>query len=149
MMIDRFWGTYFGASVDSATLVEYLDTKGEIIPVSEIFTDLGLDALAGDYTQAELDAGGFHFDAAFHVVADLAVLLIESKETGRFNLARIGGARDRMMRIDAGMKENIQITQALKYFSLMPEEHSIAADYDDDALDEFGNLCEELRLLLD
>lgn len=154
MIIDKYWGRFFGDSADSATLVAYLDAKDkEILEVSEIFADLGIDKLAGNYTDARLDATvdgvDYHFDQVFPVIMDLSVLLLESKTTRRFNLARIGGPKDRNMRVDAGPKENTQITTALKYFALMPEEHAIAEQFDEDDWYEIGNLCEEIRASLD
>ncbi len=153
MMIDRYWGRFFGSTIDSAVLLDYLDLKDEVVSLTEIFADLGLDQLSGNFTEAQLNTvvlgRKYHFDSAFQVILDLSVLLLESKRVGRFNLARVGGARSRMMRIDTEPKENIQITQALKYFALMPEEHAIAAGMDDDELFELGDLCEELRLQLD
>ena len=153
MMIDRYWGRFFGSAADSAVLLDYLDLKDEVVTATEIFAELGLDQLSGDFTTACLDATvmgrKYHFDSAFQVVLDLAVLILESKQVGCFNLASVGGARSRMMRIDIAAKENTQITQALKYFSLMPEAHAIAETLDDDELFELGDLCEELRLQLD
>lgn len=153
MMIDRYWGRFFGATPDSAILLEYLDLKDEVVTATEIFADLGLDQLSGNFTEAHLDTTvlgrQYHFDSAFQVILDLSVLILESKQAGCFNLARVGGARSRMMRIDIAAKENTQITQALKYFALMPEEHVIAQELDDDELFELGDLCEELRAQLD
>ncbi|AKK04926.1 Immunity protein 41 [Corynebacterium mustelae] len=153
MKIDQYWGTYFGESADSATFVRYLDVKPEVVSATEIFTDLGLDLLKGNFTEsgchATIGEEEFSFDSAFRVILDLSVLLIESKSVGRFNLARIGGARSRMMRIDPTPKENVQITQALKYFSLMPEAFAVAEEFDEDQLYELGNLCEEIRHQLD
>lgn len=158
MIIDKYWGRYFGDSPDSAVLVAYLDDKGEeILDVADIFRDLGLEELHGNYTDAQLDADvatpagekHYHFDHAFQVIMDLSVLLLESKSTRRFNLARVGGADDRFMRIDSQPKHNTQITTALKYFALMPEEHAITERFEDDDWDEVGNLCEEIRGQLD
>ncbi|CAB0550666.1 hypothetical protein CIP107534_00595 [Corynebacterium diphtheriae] len=94
MIIDQYWGKYFGDSADSQRLAQYLAGKNrEVLPTSEIFQDFQLAQLSGNYTQASLDGAGWHFDSAFQFVIDLAVLVLESKKVGRFSIARIGARR--------------------------------------------------------
>ncbi|MDO4762616.1 MAG: imm68 putative immunity domain-containing protein [Corynebacterium sp.] len=153
MMIERYWGRFFGEHTDSQELVRYLDTLPEVCTLEEIFTQSGLKNLGGDLTAGSIDftvgENTFHAEYAFLWLLDVAVLLLESKRVGRFNLARIRGARSRMMRIDSSPKEFVQLTQAMKYFSLDPYEFSCAQLWDEDELDELCNLCEEIRVQLD
>lgn len=86
MIIDTYWGKFFGDSADSRTLTQYLDSKSEVLTIEEIFQDFHLDELHGNYTEASLDGAGFHFDSAFQLVLDLSVLILESKKVGRLTL---------------------------------------------------------------
>lgn len=153
MIIDQYWGHYFGDSPDSIVLVNYLDTKNTEVDLIKIFADLRLDELAGDYTTADItttvDGITYHFNSAFQVILDLSVLLLESRRVGAFDLARIGGPNSRLLCITAESHESVQITTALKYFALMPERHRLADNLDEDQRYELGNLCEEIRGQLD
>ncbi|AEG81015.1 hypothetical protein AY498_10580 [Corynebacterium ulcerans] len=148
MIIDTYWGRFFGDSADSRTLTQYLDSKSEVVTIEEIFQDFHLDELHGNYTEASLDGAGFHFDSAFQVVLDLSVLILESKKVGRFNLARIGGPHDRMMRIDATSERILPLAIALKHYALSPEDYRLE-HIDEADWYELGNLCEEVRAQLD
>lgn len=149
MFIDQYWGEVSAAAQhDAQALVDYLGSKSEeIVAVADIFSDLGLTDLAGNFTGGELDAGPdsgpAHFSYTYNPVLVLAVLLLESKKVGRFNLARVGGKQDRMMRIDADPKTHTQITTALKYFALSPEDHEAAQSYEEPY--DVADLSEELR----
>ncbi|AKE40636.1 Uncharacterised protein [Corynebacterium kutscheri] len=154
MIIDRYWGTYFGAADESTELVRYLEHTGvEVLAMEKIFVDLGLDQRAGNYIAGGLDAhlagADFHFDSAFQVIMDLSVLALASKKDTGFELSRLGGSHQRVMRIDMGVKENTQVATALKYFALSPEEHEIAERFDADVWYDIGDLCEEIRAQLD
>ncbi|CAB0683831.1 imm68 putative immunity domain-containing protein [Corynebacterium diphtheriae] len=150
MIIDQYWGKYFGDSADSQRLAQYLAGKNrEVLTTSEIFQDFQLAQLSGNYTQASLDGAGWHFDSAFQFVIDLAVLVLESKKVGRFSIARIGGPEDRFMRIDAATDELLPITMALKHYALVPEDYLFSHGIDEDDWYELGNLCEEIRAQLD
>ena len=94
MYIDKYWGDFIGGSDDSLNLVAFLeDLKKEEIPLSEIFTKIGLDKQNWDFRQTveylefthsngvEMD---FHF--AIDVVTDLAAILLECSVSGSVNL---------------------------------------------------------------
>ena len=50
MYIDKYWGNYIGGSDDSLNLVAFLeDQKKEEIPLSEIFSKIGLDKQNWDF----------------------------------------------------------------------------------------------------
>ena len=53
MYIKKYWGNFIGGSDDSLNLVAFLeDQKKEEIPLSEIFTKIGLDKQNwGDFCQ--------------------------------------------------------------------------------------------------
>ena len=50
----KYWNNYIGDSDDSLSLIDYLANKQEeLITLEEIFADLGLDNLDGNFRQAE------------------------------------------------------------------------------------------------
>ena len=54
MYIKKYWGNFIGGSDDSLNLVAFLeDQKKEEIPLSEIFTKIGLDKQNWDFRQTE------------------------------------------------------------------------------------------------
>ena len=88
MYITKYWGSFIGGSDDSLNLVAFLeDQKKEEIPLSEIFSKIGLDKQNWDFRQTveylefthsdgvEMD---FHF--AIDVVTDLAAILLECSD---------------------------------------------------------------------
>ena len=51
---DKYWNNYIGDSDDSLTLVEYLaDKQKKEISLGEIFSDIGLDRLNGDFCRSD------------------------------------------------------------------------------------------------
>ena len=120
----------FGTSDEATALLKHLQQRsGETIDITDVFTELGLDKLSGNYTDTQLEGYG----DAFMVVAALAALIVEEGEV--------------TLHVDA--KEKTQISTALKYFALSPEEHAVAERFDEDDLYEVADLAEELRGQLD
>ena len=53
-IIEKYWDNYIGSTDDSLTLLEYLiDKKKTEISLSEIFADIGLDKLNGDFRETK------------------------------------------------------------------------------------------------
>lgn len=151
-MIETYWGNYFGTwTPDSATLIEYLATKTPKVELHEIFHELGLEALNGNYTDAELDATiagvRYHFTNAFHVILDLSILLAQSNTNG-LDLASVGKQSAEIVIVPSS-KESTQITQALKYFTLMPEAYRFSESLSEEDVQVLEDLVEEVRLKLD
>lgn len=122
--------TTFGTSDEAKALIKHVkERSGETIDVTALFAELGLDKLSGNYTDTHLEGYG----DAFMVVAALATLIVEKGEV--------------KLRVDA--KESTQISTALKYFALSPEEHAVAERFEEDDLYEVADLAEELRGQLD
>ena len=120
----------FGTSDEATALREHLQQRsGETIDVTEVFTELGLDKLSGNYTDTRVEGYG----DAFMVVAALATLIVQKGEV--------------VLHVDA--KEKTQISTALKHFALSPEEYAVAQRFDEDDLYEVADLAEELRGQLD
>ncbi len=122
--------SYFGTSDEAKDLIAHLEkAAASPIEVHDLFAELGLDTLSGNYTDTEIDG----FGDAFMVVAALSALIVESQ--------------DFTFHVDS--KENSQINTALKYFALSPEDHAVADRFDEDDLSEFADLSEQLRGKLD
>ncbi|BAC17426.1 hypothetical protein HMPREF0290_1114 [Corynebacterium efficiens YS-314] len=120
----------FGTSDEATALLKHLQQRsGETVDVTDVFTELGLDKLSGNYTDTQVEGYG----DAFMVVAALAALIVGEGEV--------------TLHVDA--KEKTQISTALKYFALSPEEHAVAERFDEDDLYEVADLAEELRGQLD
>ena len=120
----------FSTSDEATALNTYLqEHSGGTIDVGELFGELGLDKLSGNYTDAQIDGYG----DAFMLVAALATVIAEKKETN--------------LHVDS--KEKTQISTALKYFALSPEEHVVAQRFAEDDLYEVADQAEELRGQLD
>ena len=102
---DNYWNNYIGDSDDSLTLVEYLaDKQKGRISLSEIFSDIGLDKLDGNFRQHEepLSVILTHVDTdygepyaefyyAINPLADLAALLLECRVSGSVDLYELFG----------------------------------------------------------
>ena len=102
---DKYWNNYIGYTDDSLTLVEYLAAKNqEEIALGEIFSDIGLDKLNGDFrqtgepltvvmanTESDYEEPEISFYYAIDLIADLAALLLECKMNESVNLCELAG----------------------------------------------------------
>ena len=87
MYIKKYWGNYIGDTDDSLTLMDYLQAKQKAeISLEEIFSDLGLDKLHGNFQEHEepltfsnSEGWEMEFYFAIDLIADLAALLLECK----------------------------------------------------------------------
>ena len=87
----KYWNNYIGDSDDSLTLLEYLANKQEeTITLEEVFSDLGLEALDGDFrhpeepitTSINIPEAGIEdlyvdFYFAINIILDLAAMRME------------------------------------------------------------------------
>ncbi|NLF90933.1 MAG: hypothetical protein GX570_06260 [Corynebacterium marinum] len=144
--VRTYWNTYFGRTPEAHALVEHIAGMNfGTVEVHAVFADLGLDGLSGNYTDTEIDG----FGDAFLVVAALAVLVAETRAAGSTDLGDVGGPAGQRVAVHVESKENTQISTALKYFALSPDDHAAEARFDEDELTEFADLCEQLRGRLD
>ena len=136
MYIKKYWGNFIGGSDDSLNLVAFLvDQKKEEIPLSEIFTKIGLDKQNWDFRQTveylefthsdgvEMD---FHF--AIDVVTDLAAILLECSVSGSVNLQDLDeyNTSSRRIRITATPEEHDAMNKALADFAQNPMEYDLS-----------------------
>ena len=132
----KYWGNFIGGSDDSLNLVAFLeDQKQEEIPLSEIFTKIGLDKQNWNFRQTvgylefthsdgvEMD---FHF--AIDVVTDLAAILLECSVSGSVNLQDLDeyNTPARRVRITATPEEHDAMNKALADFVHAPLEYDLS-----------------------
>ena len=155
MYIKKYWGNFIGGSDDSLNLVAFLvDQKKEEIPLSEIFTKIGLDKQNWDFRQTveylefthsdgvEMD---FHF--AIDVVTDLAAILLECSVSGSVNLQDLDeyNTSSRRNRITATPEEHDAMIKALADFAQNPMEYDLSEMMDDEEIHEMARDVEALR----
>ena len=155
MYIKKYWGNFIGGSDDSLNLVAFLvDQKKEEIPLSEIFTKIGLDKQNWDFRQTveylefthsdgvEMD---FHF--AIDVVTDLAAILLECSVSGSVNLQDLDeyNTSSRRIRITATPEEHDAMDKALADFVHAPLEYDISEMMGEDEITDMASQVEMLR----
>ena len=155
MYIKKYWGNFIGGSDDSLNLVAFLeDQKKEEIPLSEIFSKIGLDKQNWDFRQTveylefthsdgvEMD---FHF--AIDVVTDLAAILLECSVSGSVNLQDLDeyNTSSRRIRITATPEEHDAMDKALADFVHAPLEYDISEMMGEDEITDMASQVEMLR----
>ena len=155
MYIKKYWGNFIGGSDDSLNLVAFLeDQKKEEIPLSEIFTKIGLDKQNWDFRQTveylefthsdgvEMD---FHF--AIDVVTDLAAILLECSVSGSVNLQDLDeyNTPSRRIRITATPEEHDAMNKALADFAQNPLEYDLSEMMNDEEIQKMARDVEALR----
>ena len=155
MYIKKYWGNFIGGSDDSLNLVAFLeDQKKEEIPLSEIFSKIGLDKQNWDFRQTveylefthsdgvEMD---FHF--AIDVVTDLAAILLECSVSGSVNLQDLDeyNTPASRIRITATPEEHDAMNKALADFVHAPLEYDLSEMMDNEEIQEMARDVEALR----
>ena len=155
MYIKKYWGNFIGGSDDSLNLVAFLeDQKKEEIPLSEIFSKIGLDKQNWDFRQTveylefthsdgvEMD---FHF--AIDVVTDLAAILLECSISGSVNLQDLDeyNTPARRIRITATPEEHDAMNKSLADFVHAPLEYDLSEMMGEDEITDMAYQVEMLR----
>ena len=160
---DKYWNNYIGDTDDSLTLAAYLaDKNKEEISVGEIFSDIGLDKLNGDFRQHEdpltvdcpnedsdYEVPYVEFYYAIDIITDLAALLLECKISGSVNLCELfGGDLETAVpdvRITATFEEHEMMNKTLKDFVSAPLKYNLSEMCSEEEILEMATVCEELR----
>ncbi len=155
MYIKEYWGNYIGGTDDSLNLVAYLEDKQKKeLSLSEIFADLGLNKLAGDFTKTAVPLEFTHsngvctdFHFAIDVVTDLAALLLESKKSGGVNLHDLDeyDTPDFVVRITATPEERELMNRTLRHFATDPLSYDLSELVPEGDMREMAEICERLR----
>lgn len=155
MHIEKYMSLVIGSD-DSLLFLDYLKEKQkEEISLEEIFSDIGLDKLHGDFRNPDtvlelVDEEGwtmeFHF--AIDLIMNIAALLLECRVSGSVDLCELCEEEDienGMIRITATPEEHQLINKILKDFSTEPFAYDISEMMLEDEMKETADLCEELR----
>lgn len=160
---DVYWNNYIGDTDDSLSLVMYLaDKQKEKISVEEIFSDIGLDKLNGDFRQHEealtavlenqetdYDELYVEFYYTIDLITDLAALLLECKENGSVNLCELAGddleTNVPDVCITATPEEYKLIDKALTDFVSEPLAYDLSEMCSEEDMMEMAAICENLR----
>ena len=146
----RYWNHYIGDTDDSLTLAAYLADKGKKeISLAEIFSDIGLDKLKGDFhgsdepLEVALTKGDSsdqeevyaEFYYGISVLADLAALLLECRVNGCVDLRELAG-------------DDLEEEVSHICITATPEEHSlinkVLGDFVSDPLSyDLSDMCPE------
>ncbi len=150
---NKYWNNYIGDTDDSLTLVAYLaDKNKEEISLEEIFSDIGLDKLNGDFREhdvpltvvltnmeSDYEEPYIEFYYAIDLITDLAALLLECKVNGSINLCELFG-------------DDLEINVSNVYITAKPEEHKLVnkalTDFVSAPLDyDLSEMCPEEDML--
>ena len=159
---DKYWNNYIGDTDDSLTLVEYLaDKRKEEISLAEIFSDLGLDKLNGNFCQHDEplaavlendeseDEPYVEFYYAVDLIMDLAALLLECKVNGSVNLCELAGydleTNVPDICIRATPEEHKLMNKALMDFVSEPAAYDVSEMCPEEEMLETAEICEKLR----
>lgn len=145
-------------SDDTLLLVEYLAQKQtEEISLTEIFSDIGLNQLNGNFKNTDVALEVTFpddFEAEFHYAIDLivylAALLLECKQSGSVDLGELSDEWEEpcALRITATPEEYKMLNRALKEFADAPVEYDISEMMSEDELAEMAAAAEEIRQAL-
>lgn len=158
---DTYWDHWIGDTDDSLTLVEYLAGKQkERIPFGELFSEIGLDRLNGDFrqheeplavawTQGEQEEMEAEFHYAILVIADLAALLLECRVSGSVNLNELAGQSLETdvpkLSVTATPEEHKLLNEALKDFVSDPMAYDLSEMESEEDMLKLAGVCEALR----
>lgn len=148
-------GYIFGTD-DSLLFLDYLVEKQKIeISLGEIFSDIGLDKLNGDFQNTDIslevvDEEGFEmeFHYAIDLIINLAALLLECKVTGSIDMYELcddDELENGNIRITATPEEHQLINKALKDFLAAPLDYDLSEMVDEDEMKEMAEIGEEIR----
>lgn len=160
---NNYWNHYIGDTDDSLTLVEYLaDKKKKEIPLGEIFSDIGLDKLNGDFrnhdeplttdlsnVESDYEETYMEFYFAIDVITDLAALMLECKVNGSVNLCELFGGDLKTsvpdICITATPEEHEQMNKALMDFVSSPLDYDLSEMCPEEDMLEMAEICRELK----
>lgn len=160
---NKYWNNYIGDTDDSLTLVVYLaDKNKEEISIGEIFSDIGLDKLNGDFREhdvpltvvltnmeSDYEEPYIEFYYAIDLIIDLAALLLECKVNGSINLCELFGDdlenNVPKVYITATPEEHELINKVLMDFVSTPLDYDLSEMCPKEDMLEMARVCGELR----
>ncbi len=160
---NKYWNNYIGDTDDSLTLVAYLaDKNKEEISLGEIFSDIGLDKLNGDFREhdvpltvvltnmeSDFEDTYIEFYYAIDLITDLAALLLECKMNGSINLCELFGddleTNVSNVYITATPEEHKLINKILTDFVSAPLDYDLSEMCPEEDMLEMARICGELK----
>ena len=157
---DKYWNNYIGDTDDSLTLAAYLaDKNKEEISVGEIFSDIGLDKLNGDFRKhddpltavcsnvdSDYEEPYVEFYYAIDLVTDLAALLLECAVNGSVSLGELlDNGNENAIRITFTDEEKAAMNKALADFVQDPLAYDLHEMVPDEDMQQMARDCENLR----
>ncbi|MCI9126725.1 MAG: hypothetical protein HFG28_05965 [Eubacterium sp.] len=160
---NKYWNNYIGDTDDSLTLVAYLaDKNKEEISLGEIFFDIGLDKLNGDFREhdvpltvvltnmeSDFEDTYIEFYYAIDLITDLAALLLECKMNGSINLCELFGddleTNVSNVYITATPEEHKLINKILTDFVSAPLDYDLSEMCPEEDMLEMARICGELK----
>lgn len=141
---------------DSLTLAEYLLAKGKAeLPLSEIFRDTGLSNQNWDFRVStdlaffDAEGNGYDFYYAMDLIADLALLLLESKKNGGFHMKYLLELEDEtcdlFVTITSTPAEDAAMDRVLADFSANALDYDLHEMVDEEELLAMAQTCEAIR----
>ena len=153
MYIKNYWGNYIGGTDDSLTLLDYLlDKQKSILTLDEIFQDIGLKKLKGNFcTSPNLhytDTKGMVYDFyyAIDLIGDLALLMLESAYKGTIALGELMDNQTKdTLRLTFTESERLMMIDALAHFAKRPTLYDIHEVLTGEELQEMAEVYESVR----
>lgn len=160
---NKYWNNYIGDTDDSLTLLDYLaDKQKKEISLGEIFSDIGLDKLNGDFreheepltavltnTESDYEEPYIEFYYAIDLIVDLAALMLECKMNGSVNLCELSGddveTKEPDICITAAPEEHERMDKALMDFVSAPLDYDLSEMCPEEDMLEMAEICRELR----
>lgn len=160
---NKYWNHYIGDTDDSFALVDYLaDKQKEEISLGEIFSDIGLDRLDGNFREHEepltvtlrnmdsvYDEPYIEFYYAIDLITDLAALLLECKINGSVNLCELFEddleTEVPIVRIIATPEEHELMERTLADFVSAPLDYDLSEMCPEEDMLEMAEICAELK----
>ncbi len=160
---NKYWNHYIGDTDDSLALVDYLaDKQKEEISLGEIFSDIGLDRLDGNFREHDepltvtlrnmdsvYDEPYIEFYYAIDLITDLAALLLECKINGSVNLCELFEddleTEVPIVRIIATSEEHELMEKTLADFVSAPLDYDLSEMCPEEDMLEMAEICGELK----
>lgn len=152
MFIQDLWDNYAGVSDEALSLTEYLEStrKGEFT-VSELFDEIGLSELDGNYSDTAVPLGveigdlEVDFPYAIDIVIVIAALVLECRNSGAVNLNELNpNCEEIFIKVTATDDEYIMLTDALADFVEAPESFDLAEMMDEEELQDYAEGIKEM-----
>lgn len=161
-ILGKYWNNYIGDSDDSLTLIEYLAYKNkEKISLEEIFEDLGLNKLDGNFRQhdepikamiqnkdSDYQEQYLEFYYPIDIIVDIVAILLECKKSGTVNLLELFGGDLKTSTPDICIlrtkNEEETVRKVLEDFVANPLEYDLSEMCPDEDMLEMATICGRL-----